>query len=237
MNDALDSFSQPIASTSKFPDALDPPSSQPSAQKPRHSSNKARLLWRGSLLSDTGVKLHGLFCGLLITIFKLKLDTGIAFVAEWPENKQSTSTRPPLLRHSSGHLPIDDPFISPERQAGLQLHTPAQCEADGNLTLGIEMLRHQDLHIQRSVELLQQSNIASTAVQVNKRKRGSLKSRIESLKKGNDRVVELADATYNPDGLSIRVYVDPRCSTSRDWFSKRFCDHMVRSSTCTETLN
>lgn len=92
-----------------------------------------------------------------------------------------------------------------------------------NLCLELEMLRHVDLPIQRSVDLQQ----SSSANNVHKRKRGSLKNRIESLKKGNDGI-EVAEDTS--DGFSVAVYVDPRCSSSMAWMQRRFCERQVRPS-------
>lgn len=108
--------------------------------------------------------------------------------------------------------------MSPLKQAQEQ-----EREADANLCLDLEVMRHCDLAIQRTVELQQSASLSNP---INKRKRGSLKSRIESLKKGNDGV-EVAESS--PNSLHINVYVDPRCSATKRWFERRFCEHQVRT--------
>jgi hypothetical protein len=156
----------------------------------------ARLLWRGSLLiNESGVRLHG--TALRPRKDAVEYESGLAFVAQ---EEASTSTRPSLLRtlsHSSSHAALqDDPFASTSR---------------GDICLGLEMMRHAELCVQRTVEL--KSDLPA-------RKR---KSKVNSLKAGiMDQVeVEASD-------VDVRVYVDPRCGRTRQWLEQQFCEENVR---------
>ena len=81
------------------------------------------------------------------------------------------------------------------------------------------MLRHKELAVQRTVDLAATSNPSAS-----KGKRG-LKNRIELLKKGKEKVEIDQNAAEEMD---VRVYLDPRCLSTKRWFENRFCLDEVR---------
>lgn len=173
-----------------------------------------RLLWRGSLIAND-VKLHGahnfnalFYCSIL--------RAGVAFVAQDKLASTSpavpTSQRPSLLRSISSsstthaHIQADDPFLA------------ASASKDMDLCLSLEMMRHRDLHIQRTVDLKPPVESQSAS------KRKGLKHRIKSLKAG---VLDQVDIDTTAE-VHIRVYIDPRCSRTKTWFETQFCKENVR---------
>lgn len=76
------------------------------------------------------------------------------------------------------------------------------------------MLRHRDLAVQRIVDLAVSGNPSAQ-----KGRRG-LKSRIEMLKKGKEKI-EIDQAAS--EEMDVRVYVDERCLSTKRWFETRFC--------------
>lgn len=141
-----------------------------------------------------------------------RFDTGLAFVLHYEnrladEPAAGSNKRPNFFRtisnssqpHSVAH---DDPF-SPN----------AVALASAELCLDLEMLRHKDLVVQRTVELACSSSQSSP-----KKGQRGIKSRFESLKKGKEKVE--VDTRAEVD---IRVYWDERCLATTRWLESKFC--------------
>jgi hypothetical protein len=120
---------------------------------------------------------------------------------------------------------FDDPF------------SPFASRNDGaDLCLDIEMLRHADLRASRIVRLGK-----TTGVVPREYVRGSkgLKERIELLRRGKIGLLTTGDKGKVKEDMErveverqadLRLYLDDRCSRTREWFEKTFCLEKVSST-------
>jgi hypothetical protein len=141
---------------------------------------------------------------------------------------------------SSSSSVFDDPFLSPSFASSSSSLFSRNDGAD--ICLDLEMLRHSDLKATRVVRLGQAPSTTITREQqppVGRGRKG-LKDRIEMLRKGKASLQSLPSATIDMDKgkgkegtgveyveverqADLRLYLDGRCSRTREWFETAFC--------------
>lgn len=223
-------------------------SSSPNSITHKQKTTPARLLWRGTLIADSGLKLHGVaFIAHPKAAVEPNTQTSTTITTQTSPEAALTHNsarvpngRPSLFRSLSSQNanesgptvlnPPDNPFApirnreNPFITSNPIKRTPQQDDAD--LCLGLEVMRHRDLHIQSTVELATRPKPPEQFAN-RKRKRGSnkaLKTKVEMLQKGRSAICDLAECQT----IDVRMYLDSRCSTTVGWFSKKFCEGEVR---------
>lgn len=161
------------------------PSSQNESEPP--SNINTRLLWRGSIVTHTGLRLHGL------AIVAHSIDV----------NKNSNFTI--------------DPF-NPNQPARRLSAT----------SLELEMLRGRDLQAQGLAKLIPDDVYREQIRSEQALKKGGRKARLASLLKGkapaagDDLVQDITFSDVECDS-DVKLYIDPRCSQTRDWIMSHIC--------------
>ncbi|GAA96065.1 hypothetical protein E5Q_02726 [Mixia osmundae IAM 14324] len=208
-----------------------------SAQKRRSGT---RLIWRGSIATENGQKLHGL--AIIAHGDATSSPSKSGAVADRSEaNRVVATPRSSLatLRRPCDRISVT-PQVSPPLASSSQTarsYVPtnasprlAKAVPLSELSLDLEMLRHTTLQVHQVVALGEPTAEEREAVRQaeagrNKRK-DSKRRQLSALIKGKSRQLQEDSQSARIISLtqeSMGMYIDPRCPDTVAWFEDRLC--------------